>query len=92
MRGNTYQQLSTEKSRECEKCITEKELLEDLKSMPNDDSPGNDGPTKECSETFWSEVKKTKQKQKQKKNKTVLSCILDSLAKKNSVPHKGKQL
>ena len=52
LRNNTYQnmintdsnfpQLSTEQSLECEKDITEKELLEALKSMPNDKSPGND--------------------------------------------------
>ena len=41
---------------ECEKDITEKELFEALKSMPNDKSPVNDGLTKEFFETFWSEV------------------------------------
>ena len=42
-----FPQLSTEQSLECEKCITEKELFEALKSMSNDKSPGNDGLTKE---------------------------------------------
>ena len=60
-----FPQLSTEESLECEKCITEKELFESSKSMPNDKSPGNDGLTKEYFETFWSEVKKT-----------FLSCVL----------------
>ena len=83
MTDNTYQnttqrnintvskcpQLSTKQSLKCEKCITEKELFEALKSMPNDKSPGNDGLTKEFFETFWSEVKKN------------LSCILHSFGK-----------
>ena len=53
-----FSQLYTEQSLKCEKCITEKELFEALKSMTNDKSPGNDGLTKEFFETFWSEVKK----------------------------------
>ena len=80
MRDNTYQnmtqtiflntisnfpQLSTEQSLEYEKDITEKELLEALKVMPNDKSPENDGLTKEFFEKFWSEVKK----------KTFLYCV-----------------
>ena len=44
---SNFPQLSTEQSLECEKNISEKELLEALKSMPNDKSPGNDGLTKE---------------------------------------------
>ena len=55
---SNFPQLSTEQSLECEKNISEKELLEALKSMPNDKSPGNDGLTKEFFETFWSEIKK----------------------------------
>ena len=51
-----FPQLSTEQSPECEKCVTEKELYEALKSMPYDKSPGNDGLTREIFETFWSEV------------------------------------
>ena len=53
---SNFPQLSTEQSLECEKDITEKELFEALKSMPNDKSPVNDGLTKEFFETFWSEV------------------------------------
>ena len=37
---------TTKQSMECEKCITEKELFETLKSMPNEKSPGNDDLTK----------------------------------------------
>ena len=47
-----FPQLSTEQYLECEKCITEKELFEALKSMPNDKSSGNDGLTKGFFETF----------------------------------------
>ena len=54
-----FPQLSTEQTLECQNNITEKELFEALKSIPNDKSPGNDGLTKEFFETFWSEVKKT---------------------------------
>ena len=56
---SNFPQLSTEQSLECEKNISEKELLEALKNMPNDKSPGNDGLTKEFLETFWSEIKQT---------------------------------
>ena len=52
-----FPQLSTEQSLECQKDITEKELLDALKSMATDKSPGNHGLTKEFFETFWSEVK-----------------------------------
>ena len=65
-----FPQLSTEQSLECEKSITEKELYEALKSMPNDKSPGNDGCTKEFFKTFWSEAKKP-----------FLSCVLHSFGK-----------
>ena len=37
---SNFPQLSTEQSLECEKEITEKELSEALKVMPNDKSPG----------------------------------------------------
>ena len=43
---SNFPQLSTEQSLEYEKDITEKELLEVLKSMLNDNSLGNDGLTK----------------------------------------------
>ena len=55
---SNFPQLFTGQSLKWEKSITEKELFEALKSMPNDKSPGNDGLTKEFFETFWSEVKK----------------------------------
>ena len=40
-----FPQLLTKQFLECEKCITEKEPFEALRSMPNDKSPGNDGLT-----------------------------------------------
>ena len=49
--------------------------------MPNDKSPGNDGLTNKFFETFWSELKQI-----------FLSCVLHSLVKRNSAPHKDKQL
>ena len=49
--------LSEERSQTCEGPITESELLNALKSMPNNKSPGNDGLTKEFYETFWEEIK-----------------------------------
>ena len=66
-----FPQLSTEQSLECEKCITEKELFEALKSMPNDKSRGNDG--------------------LDKKNYFYLE-FYTLLVKRNSAPHKDKQL
>ena len=56
---SNFPQLSTEQSLECEKDITEKELFEALKGIPNDKSSGNNSLTKEFVETFWPEVKKT---------------------------------
>ena len=67
---SNFPQLSTEQSLECEKNISEKELLEALKSMPNDKSLGNVGLIKEFFETFWSEIKKT-----------FLSCVIHSFDK-----------
>ena len=49
---SNFPQLSTEQSLECEKYITEKELLEALESMPNDKSPGNDSLNIEFFEIF----------------------------------------
>ena len=63
-----FPQLLTKQFLECEKCITEKEPFEALRSMPNDKSPGNDGLTKAFFKTFWSEVKKR-----------FFSCVLHSL-------------
>ena len=49
--------LDNQKALSCEGPITETELLNALKSMSNDKSPGNDGLTKEFYETFWNEIK-----------------------------------
>ena len=49
--------LTEEGSQTCEGPITESELVNALKSMPNNKSPGNDGLTKEFYETFWEEIK-----------------------------------
>ena len=48
--------LTEEQSQTCEGPITESELLNALKSMPNNKSPGNDGLTKEFYENFWKEI------------------------------------
>ena len=49
--------LMEEQSQTCESPITESELLNALKSISNNKSPGDDGLTKESYETFWEEVK-----------------------------------
>ena len=49
--------LTEEQSQTCEGPITESELLNTLKSMPNNKSPGSDDLIKECYETFWEEIK-----------------------------------
>ena len=54
-----FPRLSTEQFLEFEKCITEKQLFEALKNMPNGKSPGHNDLTKDFFETFWSEVKKS---------------------------------
>ena len=78
---SNFPQLSTEQSLECKKDITEKELFQDLKSMTNDKSPVNDGPTKEFFETFWFEVKKH------------FYLVFNTMSiKGNSAPNKDKQL
>ena len=77
-----FPQLSTEQSLKCEKFITEKELFEALESMPHDKSPGNNGLTKEFFETFWPEVKKNH----------FYHVLYTLLVKRNSAPHKDKQL
>ena len=41
----------------CEIELGEKELLNTLKSMPNNKTPGNDGLSKEFYETFWNKLK-----------------------------------
>ena len=49
--------LTKEQSQKCEGVITEEELLKDLKKIPNNKSPGNDGITKEFYEAFWDDLK-----------------------------------
>ena len=47
-----FPQFSTEQSLKCEKCITEKDLFEAWRNMPNEKSPGNDSLTKNFSKHF----------------------------------------
>ena len=49
--------LTEENFQSCEGPVTDSELLNALKSMLNDKSPGNDGLTKELYEAFWEEIK-----------------------------------
>ena len=49
--------LTEEQSQICEGPITESELLNALKSMPNNKSSGNDGLKKEFYEIFWEVIK-----------------------------------
>ena len=50
-------QLAEDQSRDCEFILSEKDLLFVLKSLPNNDSPGNEGLTKEFYEVFWEDLK-----------------------------------
>ena len=43
----------------CDKELTEKDLYDSMKSIENDNSPGNDGLTKEFYVTFWEDIKAT---------------------------------
>ena len=49
--------ISDENYTICEAEITEDNLLVDLKCIPNNKNPGNDGLSKEFSETFWEDIK-----------------------------------
>ena len=49
--------MDEEQSNSCEERITEDDLLDALKSMKENKSPGNDGLTKEFYETFWYDIK-----------------------------------
>ena len=49
--------LKEEHIHKCDKEITEKELLNVIKSFSNNKSPGNDGLTKELYEFFWNDLK-----------------------------------
>ena len=48
--------LNFEKVQLCERTITKDEVLETLKSMKNNKSPGNDGFPKEFYEIFWNSL------------------------------------
>ena len=48
--------FTEEQSQTCDGPITESELLDVLKTMHNNESPGNDGLTREFYETFWEEI------------------------------------
>ena len=48
--------LDNQKALSCEGPISDTEMLNALKSMSNDKSPGNDGLTKEFYKTFWNEI------------------------------------
>ena len=48
--------FTEEQSQTCDGPITESELLNVLKTMQNNESPGNDGLTREFYETFWEEI------------------------------------
>ena len=50
-------QLTEDQSKDCEFILPEKDLLLVLNSMPNDNSPGNDGLTKELYEVIWEDLK-----------------------------------
>ena len=49
--------LTKEQKDFCEIELGEKELLNALKSMPNNKTPGNNGLSKEFYEAFWNELK-----------------------------------
>ena len=49
--------LSDDECLLCEGELTENELYDALKNMPNNKSPGNDGLTKEFFLTFWDDIK-----------------------------------
>ena len=52
------QKLTYEQTLSCEGIISEDGVFKNLKSMENNESPGNDGLSKEFYECFWDEVKK----------------------------------
>ena len=53
---SNFPKVTSKQSNDCEAPLSEKELFDALKGMP-DKSPGNDGLTKEFYETFWSDIK-----------------------------------
>ena len=52
-----FPKLTSKQSNDCEAPLSEKELSDALKGMPDNKSPGNDNLTKEFYETFWSDIK-----------------------------------
>ena len=54
----SIQKLFENQEKLCEENLTEKDLYNSFKSMQSNNSPGNDGLTKEFYETFWTELKK----------------------------------
>ena len=54
---SNFPKLTSKQSDYCETPLSEKELFDALKGMPDNKSPGNDGLTKEFYETFWSDIK-----------------------------------
>ena len=50
-------QLTEDQSKDCELILSEKDLLLLLNSMANNNSPGNDGLTKEFYEVLWEDLK-----------------------------------
>ena len=49
--------LKKEQSEKCDGDLSETELLNAIKAMDNNKSPGNDGLSKEFYETFWNDIK-----------------------------------
>ena len=73
-------QLAEDQSKDYEFILSEKNLLVDLKSMPYNKFPGNDGLTKEFYEVFWED------------HKTHLDQVLNQhLIKANSVIPRSKR-
>ena len=54
---SNFPKLTSKQSNDREAPLSEKELFDALKGMPDNKSPGNDGLTKEFYETFWSDIK-----------------------------------
>ena len=54
---SNFPKLTSKQSNDCETPLSEKELFDALKGMPDNKSPGNDSLTKEFYERFWSDVK-----------------------------------
>ena len=55
----TVPSLTTQQSLSWEGNLAKKETYNSLISFKNNNSPGNDGLTKECYYTFWDDIKDT---------------------------------